>query len=431
MFLFLYHILLLVVLILGSPILLLRLLTLRHYRRGLGERLGFYFKTLAAKRSKAPTLWIHGSSVGEMQTILPFLDEIKLKFPEYQLFFSATTMAGVELLRSKKLNVIYFPLDLIWIVKRAFKFIQPSLIFVLETELWPSFVSVAVKNKVPLVLVNGRISDFSFKRYRLVRLWVRKVLNQFSLVLVQSVEDRNRFLRLGLYPEKLRTTGNLKFDAATLRTPSKEEIDKLNQLFGRENSDLVIVAGSTHPGEEEILSRIYLNLSKTFHTLRMIIAPRHLTRIPEIEKVFQKFGLSYELRSKLRSGKSRVPVLLLDTLGELYKFYALADIVFVGRSLCGKGGQNPLEPASLGKPIFFGPHMENFREATEALLQCHGATCVRDEQDLQENISAFLFYPDLRIQGGKKAATVFGSHHGAGKRTFEEIKKLVQQPSFQ
>lgn len=426
MFLFIYHLILIFVLILGSPLLLLRMLTQRHYRKGLWERLGFYPKALAAKRSKGPTIWIHGSSVGEIQSILPLLDEIKLHFPEHQLFFSATTMTGVELLRSKKLNAIYFPLDLIWISRKAIEFVNPSMIWILETELWPSFVSATVKRKIPLVLVNGRISDFSFRRYRLIRLWVRKVLNQFSLVLVQSQEDQNRFLKLGLYPEKLRITGNLKFDSASLRMPTLDEIQEVKQLFSCENSDLILVAGSTHPGEEEILGQIYLRLSKRFHSLRLIVAPRHLTRLKEIEKTFSKLGLPYQLKSKLKKGNSRVPVVLLDTLGELYKVYGIANLVFVGKSLTGLGGQNPLEPASLKKPILFGPHMENFREAASALLSCEGAICVQDSEQLENKILDLLHSSETRNSMGQRANSIFASHQGASDSTWAKIKELLR-----
>lgn len=424
MFLTLYNFILLVLLGCGLPVLAVKLAAQKHYRAGLRERLGFYGKKALAREEKKPRIWIHGASVGEIQTVLPFLDEIKLAFPRYQLFFSSTTMAGVELARSKKLNAIYFPLDFYPIAAKAIERFNPSMIWVLETELWPSFVAAAARRKIPLILVNGRISDFSLRRYLLVKLWVRKVLNAFSLVCVQTEEDRNRFLRLGLLPEKLRITGNLKFDAAALRMPASTEIQGLAREFSCENSDLILVGGSTHEGEEEILAQIYLSLRKRFQTLRLVLAPRHLTRVKEIEKLLAGLGISYDLRTQLKKGKGRAPVLILNTLGELFKVYALATVVFIGKSLCGKGGQNPLEPAIFAKPILFGPHMENFREAAVALLNEKGAAIVRSKEDLEQKAQELLLRPELGTRMGKKAAAVFAAHRGAGAQTWEQIKKL-------
>ncbi len=421
MFLLLYNLFLFIILICASPILILLVLTQKHYRAGLGERLGFLKQTLS--ESKKPVLWIHGSSVGEIQTIIPFLDEIKLTFPQYQLFFSATTMTGIDLLRSKKLNCVYFPIDLYPIAQKVLNQINPKMIWILETELWPSFVSVAKKKKIPLSLINGRISDHSYKRYQLVHIWVKHVLNQFDHVLVQTNEDQKRFEGLGLDSNKCQVTGNIKFDAANLKKPSAIEIDEIKQIYGVEQTDLILVAGSTHGNEEKICAEIYQELSKKFYTLRLILAPRHLTRVKEIEKNLTKLGLNYTLRSKLGKRNARSPIILLDTIGELYKVYGLANIVYVGRSLSGFGGQNPLEPAIFAKPILFGPHMENFRQAAGELLKLRGAFCVSDKTELEEKITDLLHHPDQAIQTGQQAASIFTTHHGASQRTWQAIKK--------
>ncbi len=421
MFLFIYQILFGFGLIGASPILLLLLLTKKHFRAGLGERLGFYPAV-----PQSPVLWIHGASVGEIQTILPFLEEIKSNFPKFSLFFSATTMSGVELLKSKKLECAYFPLDLYWIARKVIEKINPQMIWVLETELWPSFLSAAQRKKIPLFLLNGRISDPSLKRYQWIRRETGKILNCFTQVLAQTEEDKNRFLKLGLNAKKCAVTGNIKFDAAALKKPTDAEIEALKEILAYEESDLIWVAGSTHGDEEKICIEIYQDLSKTFHNLRLVLAPRHLTRVKEIEKMLDKNKIAYTLRSQMKKKKTHSPVILVDTLGELYKIYALANVVFIGRSLSGFGGQNPLEPAIFEKPILFGPHMENFRQAASELLKLKVAFQIDSQEKLQAKIAHLLHNPDLAQQIGRNAAPLFSLHHGASHRTWQEIKKLSE-----
>lgn len=419
MFLFLYNLLLFLILICASPVLLILILTRKDYRAGLGQRLGAYKKITL---SKEPVIWIHGSSVGEIQTILPFLNQIKKHFPKHQLFFSATTMTGIDLLKSKKLKCAYFPVDLYWIAQKVIRQINPKMIWVLETELWPSFVANAKRKGIPLFLINGRISDTSFTRYKLVRLWVQNVLNQFQKVLVQTDVDQARFIKLGLKKEKCSVSGNIKFDAASLKKPTQAETNEIKTLYGYEKSDLILVAGSTHGEEEKICAEIYQALSKKFHTLRLILAPRHLTRVKEIEKTLNKLNISYTLRSKMKKKNARIPVILLDTIGELYKVYALANVVYIGRSLSGFGGQNPMEGAIFAKPILFGPHMENFRQAATELIKVNGAYCVKNREELEEKIQHLLYNPDQSLQTGQNAASIFSAHQGASNKTWEAIK---------
>lgn len=419
-FLIFYNLLLFLILIIASPVLLVCMLLFKHYRAGLGERLGFYPKSFS---SKAPVLWIHGSSVGEIQTVLPFLDDIKLSFPQYQLFFTATTMTGIDLLKSKKLNCAYFPVDLFPIARKALQTINPKMIWVLETELWPSFIHLAKKKNIPLALINGRLSDYSFKRYKRVKLWVQKVLNQFDKVLVQTREDEARYVKLGLYPSKCIVTGNLKFDAASLKKPTFDEVNEIKHIFGWEENDLVWVAGSTHGEEEKICAQIYNNLSKTFHSLRLILAPRHITRVKDVEKTLKKLNLKYVLRSKLNKKNSRSPIILIDTIGELYKVYSMANVVFIGRSLDGFGGQNPMEPAVFRKPILFGPHMENFRQAAGELLNTGGAFCIQNPEELEVKLQHLLHTPEQARQMGEQAYSILKHHQGAGAHTLQAIQK--------
>ncbi|MGZ3558306.1 MAG: 3-deoxy-D-manno-octulosonic acid transferase, partial [Thermodesulfobacteriota bacterium] len=342
-----------------------------------------FFKTLPFKGP----IWIHAASVGEVFCSIPVLKRVKKEFSQAKIILTTMTSTGN---RTAKINlpeadqVIFVPIDHPLIVQRAIKKIQPSILLIAETELWPNLLRSCGSKRIPIVLFNGRISQKSFQRYVSFKFFFKECLKYISLFLMQTEEDRTRIIEIGADPQKTRVVGNLKFDQ-TFPNFSREGMDKMAKALGLHGEEKIFIAGSTHSGEEEILISIHKELKKIDPHLVFILAPRHLERLDEVEKILRKESISWVRKSSLPSGaggldQKQPDVVLLDTMGELMTLYSLGTLVFVGGSLVPIGGHNPLEPLFHKKCVLFGPHMLNFLEISQRLIEAGGAIQVSGKE---------------------------------------------------
>lgn len=386
-------------------------------------RLGMLPKDLKLDRP----IWIHAVSVGEVMAVRGLLGELRKVYPDKRFVISTVTATGNKIAKGIAKDgdfVTYLPLDLNFIVKTVMDKISPSLFIIAETEIWPNLISYFYKKNIPIVTVNGRISDASFKGYLGIKILLKPILDKINMFYVQTERDARRFKALGVAEEKVQVTGNMKFDIKDY-TDFKKDYTDLKQKLGLKLKEKLLVAGSTHPGEEEMILNVYKKLINGFPHLQLLIAPRHPERAKEIDKLVLKNGFQSLFISDLQrraQATGRKTVFILDTIGELMSFYAIADIVFVGGSLIKKGGHNILEPASHGKPILFGPYMFNFRDITELFLENQAAMLVYSQQELKEKISYLLNHPDIIDTLASKAKNLILQNQGATRRNAEYIK---------
>ncbi len=389
MILLIYNLALLAVLIVGAPWWLFRMATTQKYREGLLERLGFVPSRLrraaAESADQRPIIWVHAVSVGEVLAVSRLVGSLDRALPQYLVLISTTTRTGQALARQRfgASRVFYFPLDLPWAVRAWLNALQPRLFILAETEFWPNLLNCCYRRKIPVAVVNARISDRSWPRYRrLRRLW-RPFLEPLSRVLAQTPTDADRLNAIGCPPQAVTVAGNLKFDVRAV-----EEADATCLLKTLAGNLRIIVAGSTLEGEEAALLEAWPRLLESDPNLAMVLAVRHPERFGAVAALLDKSGVPWVRRSDWKSQptgtlKPLAPgqILLLDTIGELASVYSLASVAFVGGSLIPAGGHNPLEPAQFGVPIVMGPHFANFRAITEDLL-AHQALRIADTADL-------------------------------------------------
>lgn len=372
-----------------------------------------------------PTCWIHAVSVGEAATAVPLVEAIRKRWPTLRVIVSTVTPTGAHVVRDRlgsRVTHCYFPLDLPGPVRRAIGAIAPAFFIALETELWPNFFRELARRGIPSMIVNGRISDRSFRRYRWIRFLLRRLLRQITVFAMQSHEDARRVIALGAPAERVVVTGNLK----TEPLPPEAGAEKVwERLLGLSGAELVWVAGSTHRGEEAIILETFRDLRARYPSLILVIAPRDPGRISEVERLFRDWGLQGVRRTTLPGNLARRDAILLDTVGELAQLYGLADVVFVGGSLVPWGGHNMLEPALHRKPVLFGPHTTNFRESAELLLRSGGAIQVRDSQELRAALERLLADPGLRAWMGEAGFQTVGARRGVVADTLELIQGFL------
>jgi 3-deoxy-D-manno-octulosonic-acid transferase len=392
------------------------------YRRGLGERFG----SVARWTGKAAPVWLHAVSVGEAMAAAPLARELTVRHPQIPLLVSTVTETGrgVAEQRLPAARFVFFPLDFGWVVGRALDRLRPRVVLLTETELWPNFLVACARRGIPVVVINGRISPRSFPRYRLVRPWFGRVLSDIRLFCMQTAKDAERILLLGAPADRVRVVGNLKYDLPTLGVAP--DVAGVRTGLGLPSDRRVIVGGSTHRGEEEILLQAFLTLRSSRHDLCLLLAPRHPERLEEVERLVRRVGLSWVRRSQLPAvSLEGVPVILLDTMGELARLYAAASVVFIGGSLIPHGGQNLLEPAAVGRPVLHGPHMGNFAEMRDLFLHAGAAMQVEDAGSLQEKLAALLDDPVLADQMGKAGREIVETHRGATRRTADLVDAFL------
>lgn len=431
MMFFLYDLISLLVALFYLPAFLFGYFRRGKYRNSIRQRLGLFLAQ--EKLDLKGCLWIHAVSVGEVGVVAPLVAELKKRYPHQKIIVSTVTETGNETARKKIPDadaLIYFPLDFRWVVNKFYRVIRPSLFVLAETEIWPHFLRTMHKNSVPIVMVNGRISDKSYQGYSMAKPFIAPILKKVSAFSMQTKEDAARIIHMGAPPDRVQVTGNLKFDQK-LDSGSEKEPLKLRKSLGLSPDHLLIVAGSTHPGEEELILDLYKNISVP--NLVLLIACRHPERVAKIESLVEKMNLTSIRKTGLKNAPGDYinscnphPVILLDTVGELSRIYSLATIVFVGGSLVPKGGQNPLEPAAWGKPVIFGPHMENFKEITTLLIQAGGAIQVRDANEFQEAVKKLLTEPETSVRLGQTAYEVVKKNRGAVGRNIAVIEKYFK-----
>jgi len=417
-----YDLVFLIFMLAYLPVYLLR----GKFHRGFFRRLGILPADLKLDRP----IWVHAVSVGEAISVKKLVSELRKAYPHKKLVISTVTATGNKVARALVGPgdlLTYLPLDFSFITGPVLKRINPCLFIIAETEIWPNLIRSLHKQGIPIVTVNGRISDSSYAGYRLVKLFIRPVLNKITQFCVQSATDALRLQQLGVEKEKIHTTGNVKFDINLEALAGLNPADYRRKLWlGSE--DKLLVCGSTHPGEEEQLIKVYKELLLSFPKLKLLIAPRHPERSKDIAEVAAKNGFMPLFISGISSACPTCvtsPVFILDVMGELLNFYASADIVFVGGSLVKTGGHNVLEPAGLKKPVIFGPHMFNFRDITAMFLQNKAGIMAADTAQLKEKIKELLENSLLAKGFGERAYELINKNSGATMRNIRIIKELL------
>ena len=423
---------------LGAPYIVAKLFVSERFRSGLMQKLGW----LPERRGSAPCFWVHAASVGEMLASRPLVKALDETFPDWEVILSTNTNTGLSVARKDfgdKLS-FYFPFDLSWLDRKALTLLRPACILLIELEIWPNFLVAAHERRIPVIVVNGRISAKSVRAFKtIMRLSgaFREALNaRENFYCARSQADASRFLELGIAEERVLVTGNVKYDSLPIEVPLERK-ERLRQIFKLRPEDLVLVGGSTHLGEEEILLRVFKTLKTELPALRLILVPRHVERAPEIEEKVLALGLPCVRRSRLAVSEAnllegqvippeREGIIVVDTVGELQHIYSLAHCVFVGKSLKGIGGQNVMEPAGLARPILFGPHMENFSEEANLLLESGGARKVGDEGELLEAVRDVLTHSQPAEAMGQRAREVVLKNRGATLRSLEVLERLLK-----
>jgi 3-deoxy-D-manno-octulosonic-acid transferase len=414
----LYNVLLIVATIVLSPLILFKLITVPKYRGGITQKFGRLRKGVMKVIKGTRPIWIHAVSVGEVMAAHPLIRELKKKYPDRKLILSTVTVTGNYTARRRVPEadaVFFFPFDYPWVVRRVIRGINPLIVLIAETELWPNFFRELKKAGIPSAVINGRISVNSYKNYMKFRKFFNLVFQNVDLFCMQSDADALRIKDIGAAPDKLIVTGNLKFDQ---KIPSTQSLPPLIQP-GRK----VITAGSTHRGEEEALLEIFTQLRMKYPDLTLILAPRHPERFDEVAGIINKMGYECQRRTRLKGMVK--DVLLLDTIGELRAFYSLCDIAFVGGSLVKVGGHNLLEPAAMKKPVIFSKYMFNFKEISEALLSAGGGIMVRDKTELFSRIEELLADKVRATRMGERAFQVIEMNSGAAKKTINAVDRLI------
>jgi 3-deoxy-D-manno-octulosonic-acid transferase len=421
----LYNTLLACFLLLSAPYFFFRSLFQKRFRKELIQRMGF-FKSLSVKKP----IWVHAASVGEVFCTVPLLKRIKKEFPHREIVLTTMTSTGNEAAKNHLAEadqVLFFPIDHPLTLRRAIERIQPSLLLVAETELWPNLLRSCGKKGVPIILFNGRISEKSFRGYLFFKFLFKECLKYVSLFLMQTKEDRIRIIEIGADPNRTRVVGNLKFDQ-TFPSFTQEALDKSAQSLGLQGKEPIFIAGSTHSGEEEILIPLFKDLKKIDPHLVFILAPRHLDRLEEVEGVLKKESVAWMRKTSFsmdQEQKEPPEVILLDTMGELMGLYSLGTLVFVGGSLVPVGGHNPLEPLFFKKCVLFGPYMFHFSEISRRLIEAEGAIQVKGIEDLTFHMKRLLKNERARKVIGEKGYQFLQKHQGATERMFREIRPFL------
>ena len=423
MILFFYNVALLIGLVVSAPWWLWRMATTRKYREGLGARLGRVPAGLRRQAAERPVVWLHAVSVGEVLAVSRLVGELDRALPAMQVFISTTTRTGQALARERfgADRVFYCPLDLPWAVRAYLVALQPRMLILAETEFWPNLLAGCFRRAVPVVVVNARISDRSWPRYRMLRgLW-RPILARLRATLAQSSTDAERLRAIGCRPNCVSVAGNLKFDVR-----AAQEADATRLLKAGGEGLRFVVAGSTLEGEEAALLDAWPRLIAAYPQLALVLAPRHPERFAAVATLLARSGTAWAKRSTWNTFQpiGAGQVVLLDTIGELASVYSVASIAFVGGSLVPAGGHNPLEPAQFGVPIAMGPHYQNFRAITED-LRAHDAIRIAPKEELAQTLLDLLGNPAEAAALGARARKVFEAQAGATARSVEAVAALL------
>lgn len=435
LFSYLLNLVYVTLLIAVSPVIAYRVLVLKKYRSGWGQK---FLGKLPERKGERPCFWFHAVSVGEVLQLPPLIEILSEQHPELEFVISTTTHTGYAVAQEKfpGQTVCYFPLDFSWAVKRALRQIRPTAVILVEMELWPNFVLAAEQFQIPVSIINGRLSEKSFRGYWRVRALIGPLLNRLQLIAAQTETYAQRFAKLTGPSERIQVTGSIKFDGIEVErgnAPTQE----LREAFQLKQNERVLIAGSTQDPEERIALDVYLEVRQLFPDLRLILVPRHQERFEEVAALVRSYGLPLIRRSHQSredegqllpfTTSERPSICLLDTLGELKACWGLADFAFVGGSLTKRGGQNMIEPAGYGAALMFGPNTWNFKDIVAALLQHQAATVVRSQQELQGQLMDWLRDPEPARKQGARAQEFVLSQRGATRRTAELLMQSLEE----
>jgi 3-deoxy-D-manno-octulosonic-acid transferase len=426
--LIIYNLLQIILGVLLLPILLPVVLCTPKYRGATWLRLGFGLagrvRNLGTGR---PRIWVHALSVGEVSSVRALVRSLKREYPDGVLIFSASTGSGREYAASVLAEhvdlLVPFPLDIFWSVERFIRFLRPDLFVLVETDLWPNFLTTLARRGIPALLVNGRISEESFRLYRRFRFFFSPLFGIFRYIAMQTAADVGKMQQLGAPADRLLNLGNLKY--GVLAGPGEPENNGAEPTSMERAGKRLWVAGSTHSGEEEVILRVYKKLRDEFNDLYLIVAPRNIERGAEIASLAHGLGLEPVRRSG--GGGFGGELMILDTLGELAALYAEADFAFIGGSLVRERGHNPLEPAAFAKPVVFGPHMEDFAEIAEDLLAAGGAVRVADESAMAAVLGKWLAVDGERRTAGESAARLVEEQRGVTDRHLALVGRVINE----
>ncbi|MBM4260404.1 MAG: 3-deoxy-D-manno-octulosonic acid transferase [Deltaproteobacteria bacterium] len=407
---------------LGLGLLLAPLLVLagRRYRAGFAQRLGLYpAQALRAVQPGRP-IWVHAASVGEVLSAVPLTRELKRSHPERPILFSTFTEPGQQMAQKASAadSCVFLPLDHAWIVRRAMEKFQPALLILLETEIWPNLLRAASRRGIPIVILSGRMSARSFRRYAKLRSFFSQVLGYVTAFGMQSRDDAERVIALGALESRVFLSGNLKHAVPAQPAQNKD---------AEESGALYLVVGSSHRGEEALLLDVFKLLKQNFPQIRLVLAPRHPQRFAEVEDLVRQTGLSFDKKSTV-NGKNHFDkeIMLLDTIGDLPDFYAMGDVAFVGGSLVDVGGHNLLEPARFGKPVLFGPHINNFRELAAEMKRRGAGIQVENGVELRQALADLLADPAKRREVGARAAELAADDRGVLPASMALAQRYLQ-----
>lgn len=428
---FIYNILLFMAAVLGLPLILPALLVSGKLRRTFPLRLGFQHLPDAVGRPdvgrniKGP-IWIHALSVGEILSAVPLITELKHKSENYNIIVSVSTLTGYEVASRRLTGIVdaifFCPYDLLFSVRHVVRKINPVLVVIVETDIWPNFLNELTLRKVPVLLVNARLSKKSFGGYKRFAFFFRWVFSGFLKICVQSSQDAERFQQLGIPLDRIAVTGNVKFDQKDDPIPDSQ-VQRWRRRLKIVSGKKIWLAGSTHDGEEAAVKDVFIRLRRHHFHMTLMVAPRDPRRAAAVVRLFQQAGLTTALVSQLSSNMAAPPadVIIVDTIGDLRALYALADMAFIGGSLVDCGGHNPLEPAAFSKPVLFGPDMSDFSAIARLLLEADGALQVGDAADLFAAVNMLLENSLKGDEMGRNAYRIFCENKGAVRKNLEII----------
>jgi 3-deoxy-D-manno-octulosonic-acid transferase len=426
----LYNILFAICLVLSAPYYFLRMWRRGNWQWGFTERFGKYDTGLKQAITNRQTLWMHAVSVGEVNVCTQLIRALEPRLPNLKIVVSTTTTTGMGELRRKlpnHISKIYYPIDRRHYVTRALNTIRPEAIVLVEAEIWPNFLWRARALRMPVFLVNARLSDRSYRGYKRFGFLFRPLFGSLTGVGAQNEADAAKLRTLGCRPEAIHIVGSLKFDAAKLDERRLLDVPALLRQAGVAPGARLLVGGSTHAGEEAILAEQFLRLRSRFPDLFLVLVPRHFERSREVGRELAARGLKFTYRSEIMSHTQFEPgeldCLIVNTTGELKYFYEHATIIFIGKSLAAQGGQNPIEPGALGKAMVFGPNMQNFAPIARSFVEQNGAVQVRDAAELEKVLGELLADESRREQLGRNALKVVHENLGAIDRTVDMILK--------
>jgi 3-deoxy-D-manno-octulosonic-acid transferase len=422
------------VLVVSSPRIISQSIRAGKYRSGYREK---FFGLVPRREGDAICVWLHAVSVGEVNLLSTLLEELRRNHAEWQFVVSSTSRAGYDLARKKyaDLTVFYCPLDFSWAVRNAIRRVQPTLLVLAELELWPNLIMAAKQSGASIAIINGRLSDRSFPRYRRIVPLISRLLRQIDLIAAQNDQSADRFRRLGAPHDRVHVTGSLKYDGAQTNrnNPRTAALRKVAQFA---EDDIVFLAGSTQEPEEQIAIDIFRRLSPKHPRLRLVVVPRHPERFDSVATLLDHSNLSWHRRSKLPipsrsdsrdpTGRRQRPILLVDTVGELGAWWGTAHIAFVGGSFGSRGGQNMIEPAAYGAAVSFGPNTWNFRDIVANLNAANAAVIVPDAQALEAFVRKCLDEPQFAASLGVRAQRLVHSQLGATERTTHLLESVLE-----